>query len=179
MTCPRVHLTLGMTSKLKRNTLPAHGPLIGYHGASREETRLLTCDPAEELRLRGLTLPLEPRTSATRKRSFVAWQSAQQGWEATHGGSEAVIFLFQLFSNHSETASPAKPQKPGPPSRNRLLAFVSLDYKHKHPSSPTEQGRLGQEGNLVMCQVLRQRRIKPKVANCKAGQGVHQQRRPS
>lgn len=32
---------------------------------------------------------------------------------------------------------------------------------------------------MVMCPVLRQRRIKPKVANCKAGQGVHQQRRPS
>lgn len=37
-------------------------------------------------------------------------------------------------------------------------ALMSLHHKHKHPISPTEQGKSGQdeEGSLATCQVLRE-----------------------
>lgn len=51
---------------------------------------------------------------------------------------------------------------------------MSLDRKYKHPISPTEQGKLGQEeqGNLVISHVLRQEK-------CKGSQGDHELGRDS
>lgn len=55
-----VHLTLGMASKHKKKTFAVHGVT----------TRWLTCVPVGDLRFGRLTLLLEHRPFATRKRFF-------------------------------------------------------------------------------------------------------------
>lgn len=151
MTCPQGAFNSGYGIKADEKYTPSPRALpVGFHRAPCFENKMADLCPVEELRLRGLTLLLEPRPSATRERSFVACKSAEQGWE--------TLEAQELSSSSSNCSAitltqplPYKPRSQGLPPEAVCFHVpgpqISTSYfsRRTREIGPGRAGKLGDE----------------------------------